>query len=104
MGDSRLARLSSVTERSSVSTLRESRERRPTEPLSMLASTPARWSLSSSRWTRIARTFLIAEPRVVLRLWARIRASTLRRVLPLPWRLHKHKQLHHIYDDDCVNI
>ena len=53
----------------------------------MLVSTPARWSLSSSRWTRTGRTFLTEEPRVVLRFLERTRANIPRS--QLPWRHHK---------------
>merc|ERR1712107_297488 len=83
-----VGKIFSATEASSGSTSRGSRGRRPTGPPSTWASTPARSSSSSSRWTRIARTSLIAEPRDVLKLWARTRENTLKNLL-LPWKLHK---------------
>merc|ERR1711962_725596 len=80
--DNKWARSSSATAQSSGSSLNGSRGRKPTVPLSTSAFIPARWPLSSSRWTKTGRTFLKDE----LKLWARIKESTAKRQWLLLWR------------------
>merc|ERR1711962_190113 len=84
--DNKWARSSSATAQSSGSSLNGSRGRKPTVPLSTSAFIPARWPLSSSRWTKTGRTFLTDELRVGLKLWARIKESTAKKLLLLLWR------------------
>merc|ERR1740124_1442049 len=51
---------------------------------------PSKVAIVKLRWTRTVRIFLTVELRVVLKLLARTRASTLKSQLPLPpWRQHK---------------
>merc|ERR1719153_2164700 len=84
--DNKWARSSSATAQSSGSSLNGSRGRKPTAPLLTWASIPARWPLSSSRWTKTGRTFLTDELKDELKLWARIKESTVKRLWLLLWR------------------
>merc|ERR1712058_219673 len=84
--DNKWARSSSATAQSSGSSLNGSRERKPTALQLTSASIPARWPLSSSRWTKTGRTFLTDELKDELKLWARIKESTVKRLWQLLWR------------------
>merc|ERR1719228_2746496 len=84
--DNKWAKSSSAIAQSSGSSLNGSRGRRPTVLLLTSASIPVRWPSSSSRWTKTGRTFLTDELKDELKLWARIKESTAKRLWLLLWR------------------
>merc|ERR1719334_451719 len=81
-----LLQSSSATAPSSGSSLNGSRGRKLTALLLMSASIPARWPLLSSKWTKTGRIFLIDELKDGLKLLARIKESTVKRLWLLLWR------------------